>query len=206
MIYPYKEQSRVDVLPVSLAYTKEYLHIDAADSAHNTTVTRMIKAARDFFESATNNSLTEITYKTYRSSFSDLCFEIRKYPLISIVSVKYYDEDDVLQTVSNTDYFIQPMSGYDILAFKQAFVVPTLSSDVGWPIEIEFKAGYTATEDAIPEDIADGLLAHIAKMFENRGDAYEFTTSTAFSTVSRQFVPRTTKLAIIKYKIEEIGA
>lgn len=204
MYYPYREQSRVAVLPVSLAYVKEYLHIDAADTAHNDTVTRMLKAARDFFESAANHSLTEITYKTYREAFGS--FEIRKNPLMSTESIKYYDIDDNIQTVTSTDYFIRPMNGYDFVIFKNDFEAPELSSNVGWPIEIVFKSGYTDQPDVIPEDITDAILAHVAKMFENRGDAFEFSSGNAVSTISRKFVPRTTKLAIIKYEVEEIGA
>ena len=203
MYYPYDEVSRVDVLPVSLDYAKEYLHIDAGDSSHNDTVTRMIKAARDFFEGATNNSLTETTWKTYRDNFQP-CYRIRKKPLAldSIGSIKYYDEDGVLQPVSSADYFIQSFIGYDLVRFKEAFAAPTASIDFGWPIEITFDAGYTDKEDEIPEDITDALLAHVAKMFENRGDAFEFT---AVAGAIRRYVPRTTKLAIIKYKVESVG-
>jgi uncharacterized phiE125 gp8 family phage protein len=200
MYFPYKEQSRAAVLPVSLAYAKEYLHIDAANTAHDITVTRMLTAARDFFEGTTNNSLTEITWKTFRDKFIS-CFEIRKTPLIDISSIKYYDDSGILQTIDIANYFIRPMVGYDFIQFKQAFTVPSFSEDFGWPIEIVFKAGYTDQADAIPEDIADALLAHVAKMFENRGDAFEFTAAAV-----RRFVPRTTKLAILKYKVVEIGA
>lgn len=203
MYYPYNEQSRVDVLPVSLSYAKQYLHIDALDTAHDDTVTIMLKGARDFFEGATNNSTTEITYKTYRDSFALGCFEIRKKPLISITSVEYYDTDGVLQTINSADYFIRPMNGYDLLVFKDAFVAPSFSSDFGWPIIITFTSGYGNVADVIPEDMADALLAHVAKLFENRGDAYEFE---AVSSTIRRYVPRTTKLAILKYKVEEIGA
>jgi uncharacterized phiE125 gp8 family phage protein len=201
MYFPYEEQSRVDVLPVSLAYAKEYLHIDSANTAHDTTITRMLKAARDFFEGATNNSLTEITWKTFRDNFL-LCFELRKTPLLSISSIQYFDENGVLQTINSSDYLIRPMIGYDFIQFKEAFAVPSFSEDFGWPIEIVFKAGYTNQEDAIPEDIADALLAHVAKLFKNRGDAFEFT---ALAGETRRFVPRTTKLAILKYKVEEVG-
>lgn len=197
---PYEEISRIDVLPISLAYTKQYLHIDEADTAHDETITRMLRAARDYFEGATNRSLTEITYKTYANTFTFRCFELRKKPIMEISSVEYYDTDEVLQTIAPADYFLRPMNGYDLLVFKDAFIAPALSTDCGWPIIITFKSGYGNVEDVIPEGIEDGLLAHVAKMFENRGDAFETTGSV------RRFVPTTTRLEINNYKIEEIGA
>jgi len=200
MIFPYIEQSRADVLPMSLSYAKEYLHIDSADTSHDVTVGYMVKAARDFFEKHTNVTTTEVTYKTFRLNFNDRCFQIRKKPLLAISSVKYYDTDDVLQTVDASNYYIVEDNHYNFLGFKRAFSAPSLSEDNGWPIQITFTAGYSALTDKISDDMKDGILAHVAKMFENRGDSFEFDNSNL-----NRLVPRTTKLAIRSYKVQELG-
>lgn len=197
--YPYEEQSRVDVLPVSLTVAKAYLSIAVLDTSNDALITSLLKAARDFFEGLTNRSLTEITYKTYRDNFRNRCFEIRKKPLISVTSVKYYDEDDTLQTINNANYYTQFTSGYSFIVFKDNFSIPSLSDDIGWPIEIIFKSGYTNSADNLPEDIANGLKAHVAYMFENRGDC-SGSVSTDIGVL-----PILTKLAVRKYKIQEIG-
>jgi len=199
-VYPYREEDRVDVLPVSVANAKEYLYIGASVTIHDDLIARLLKAVRNFFENATNHYTTEITFKTYRDSFLDGCYEIRKSPLKSIVSIQYYDSDDNIQTINSTNYFIKPMNGYDRVVFKQDYVFPELSIDVGWPIEITFKAGYTDQPNEIPEDIETAILSHLAMIFENRGDCEVINSS-----LIKKFVPVTTKLAIKNYKIEEIG-
>ena len=197
--FPYEEQSRADILPVSLAVAKAYLSIALLDTSNDVLITSLLKAARNVFETQTNRSLTEITYKTYRDNFNNKCFEIRKLPLMSISSVKYYDEDDALQTVAIANYYTQTTSGYSFIVFKDDFSIPFLSDDIGWPIEIIFKSGYTSTVDTLPEDIANGLKAHVAYMFENRGDCSN-SISNAIGVL-----PILTKLAIRTYKIQEIG-
>lgn len=199
--YPYKIVDRVDVLPISLSVAKEFLHIDSANTSHDSAIESMLKAVRDFFEAAANISTTEITWITYRYNFEN-SYQIRRRPVNSIESIKYYDTDSVLQTVSSSDYLILPYLPYDYILFKNAFSAPEISDDDGWPIEITFKTGYGNTADVIPDDMADGLLAHLAKIFENRGDAYEFS---ALAGNVRRYVPRTTKLAINKYRVMETG-
>lgn len=86
-------------------------------------------------------------------------------PLISIGSVKYYDGDDVLQTLSADDYEVIGVGG-----FGKARLV--LKSGKAWPglgrrtenVVVRFTAGY----ETVPRTILMALKRQVASMYENR--------------------------------------
>ncbi len=86
-------------------------------------------------------------------------------PLISIDSVKYYDGDDVLQTLSADDYEVVGVGG-----FGKARLV--LKNGVAWPglgrraenVVVRFTAGY----ETVPRPILMAIKRQVASMYENR--------------------------------------
>ena len=73
------------------------------------------------------------------------------------IAVKYYDTDNVLQTVDSSDYFAVPEvstgdenDGVSFIEFNTNFTHPQLYDRRPDPIQITYTTGYV-TQDAIPE-------------------------------------------------------
>lgn len=100
----------------------------------------------------------------YPYSQSGAPIVLRRSPLVSVSSVKYYSAG-VLTTMSSALYQVVKKPAY-------SFIAPL--SDAGWvtvdnrlqAVEIDFVAGYAT----VPADIKNALLAHATSVYQNRGD------------------------------------
>jgi len=181
------------VEPVTLVEAKLFLKVD--ETADDTLITSMIKAARHACERYTSRALTERTGQVFFDRIqgadypltegitigADLSFSaselfIPKPPLVSVTHVKTYDDSDVATVWDSGNYFVDT-------ATEPGRIVPR--SGVSWPtatrvangIEIQFVAGYPEITPAtnpktydIPEDIVTGIKRMINHLYENRGD------------------------------------
>lgn len=83
-----------------------------------------------------------------------------------MTTVKYYDSDNVEQTLSSGRYTVDITS-------QPARVV--IDAD-GWPevfdranaVTVRFVCGYGATADDVPASLRAAMLLHIGDLFENR--------------------------------------
>ena len=96
--YTYTQTAKVDALAVSLAEVK--LWLDVTVSTDDALITSLIKTAEKCFEDYTGRILITTTFKTFRD-FWGAGYELMKSPLQSLSSVKYYDEDNNLQTLDS---------------------------------------------------------------------------------------------------------
>jgi len=192
--YTYKEISRdsSDAIPLSLV--KEHLRISHDNSCEDELIRTYIATARMCFEAFTWRTLITTTFRTYRDIW-ERGYEIRRSPLQSIESVKYYDTDNVLQTLDSSNYYITNETDYSRLIFNDDAVLPSLKGREQ-AIQIEFKAGYGDTMADIPADIQTALLQHVASMYENRGDCE--------GDFCNNLLPATARLIYSKYRIIEM--
>ena len=154
-------------LPVTLVQVREHLHLDASDPS-NDFLTALIKAATLVGEKITKRTFINTTFRTYRDFFES-CIKIRKSELQSLESFQY-EVAGVFGDVDSDLYY---------LTEEEDFPKIVLRYDESWPddidiklqsIRIDFIAGYGADSTAVPEDIQQALLNHIAILYENRGD------------------------------------
>jgi hypothetical protein len=88
-------------------------------------------------------------------------------PLQSIVSITYYDENGVQQTLDPTQYIVDTYS-------KPARVLP--APNVTWPatqtrmncVEVTFRCGYADAAANVPEGIRNWMLMRVGAAYENR--------------------------------------
>jgi uncharacterized phiE125 gp8 family phage protein len=159
--------------PVSLSEAKTSQRITGTgeDASHEDTLDSAIEMA----ENSTGRALRENTYTLRLQGFSDPEFvvngviRIPVFPLISITSVRYYDTDNVLQTlISDTDYevnqyaepgIIKPVSGKNWPSTKDKFN----------SVEVVFVAGYTNTGLDMPSlEIKQGIKMLFGEWNEKR--------------------------------------
>ena len=195
----YKNGVRDAGLPVTLTEAKAQLLIPTAVTTWDTYLTGLINASMAYFEKFTRQILISRTFTGYLNDFPNDSFLIEKAPLISITSVKYYDTDNVLQTVTDTNYYITESNYYSYLMFINTYTYPS-TYDRPQIVQVEFKAGLCTDDTDCPADIKQGLLQIIAYWWENRGD----TSGSGRYGQGNRSVPQVAKDLFFPYKILKV--
>ncbi len=144
--------------PLTLAEAKLYLRIDG--SAEDSLIADLIAVARELAEQYMRISLITQQWKI---SFDDYVPEelLLPYPpIVSIESIMIFARDGSSVVVEPDSYFIG--SSQDTLVFDTIIY--------GHRIEIIYNTGYGNAAD-IPSPIKYGMLAHMAFLYEQRGEA-----------------------------------
>lgn len=159
--------------PAGLAYplskVKDFLHVTGTDQDDQ--ISSFINAAVDIIEHHTLEVLGSRTYTLYMDNWST-CVEIDKYPVSAISSVKYYDDDNNIQTLATSSYW----SSLNDRALVYIQDQPTTYADRLDRIEIAFVAGY-ASWRAIPDNLVNTLCLIVADLYDNRSTVITGTVS-----------------------------
>ena len=153
--------------PVTLAEAQLHLRLDTVGSppSHpdDTLVQALISASRENAEQYTGVTIASCTYEMQGELLDDK-LSLQTYPVTSIVSVKYQDEDDVTQTVSASDYYVDNFERPARLVFKENAPTATLT--------VRFSAGFTDGQSPnpypVPAGIKAAMLLLIGHLYENR--------------------------------------
>lgn len=180
-IEPARQDGRVHVVtaPAELPVTVDELKVQARTlfpgesdpfaGAEDTLLTRLIGAATDELDGPTGWLGRSLVTQTLRLSLDKpppRLIRLPYPPVSAIVSITYYDTDDVLQTVDAADY----QSDLDA---EPALVWPT--SDKKWPssrntpgrFRVDYTAGYGAAGD-VPDIIRQAILIAAATLYRDR--------------------------------------
>lgn len=144
--------------PVTLADVKAQLGIEASDTASDVVITRRITEAREWVENFTGRALITQTLEFVMDAFPDDEIVIPRPAMQSVVSIKYLDASNVLQTMSSGDYEIDTYSAivHRIrLAYGKAW--PTVVLDVWNAVRVQYVAGYGAAS-AVPGPIREAIM------------------------------------------------
>lgn len=130
--------------PVTLTEAKDHLKVTGTDSDTlvQTYLDAAIKRVENYRQSPVMSSEWELYGKTWPTSFN-----LQKHPVTAINSVKYYDDDNALQTVTSTNYRLQDFRVPCRLEFDSDFTQPSLY-DREFPIVVNFQAGFTYAASA----------------------------------------------------------
>lgn len=104
---------------LTLSDIKIHLRLDGSD--YDSILTPLIRTSREIGEKITGRDFIEKEWKTYLDAFPvSSCegIELRKSKLKSITSIQYYDENNVLQTLSASDYYITEEADYSSIFLK----------------------------------------------------------------------------------------
>ena len=152
-------------LAVELADVKAHLRVDTTDD--DSLITAYITAAAELAEQATGRALMPQTWELTLDAFPE-AFEITRVPAASITSLKYWDVDEVQQTLPNNLYTLDNADD-----FGNAYVVPVVGGT--WPdtgerinaVALRYVAGY-ATAGSVPGSIKAWLKLMVGAMYDNR--------------------------------------
>lgn len=151
--------------PLLVGEANEHLHVSGQD----TYVTSLITVARRSIERYLNRTLITTSYTAYADKWERV-MHLPFPKLQTVESVKYYNTEGTLTTLTENDYYWVVTSGEPgYIQAKYDVVYPELQDGRPDAIEIEYTAGYGAAED-VPEDIKHAMKLLIGNYYEQRSD------------------------------------
>lgn len=153
--------------PITLSEAKEWCRVTTTDD--DSLITSLISAVRIFGERYCNRIFVDTSIDCFFAGLDSSNQEpysfvqVRRAPLSSITAVSSYISGIYTAT---TDYLLKQSTGFSRLIFKNSI---TADSDIEYPLKVEAVFGYGAAAD-VPEEIKTALKAHVAFLYENRGD------------------------------------
>lgn len=148
--------------PVNLTTLKDHLRINLNDE--DTILSLYLTAARQLFENLSGRQLMEATWKLYLDSWPKVIY-LPKPPLKTLVSVKYYDANDQLQTLDPSAYTLDAKREPARIHVNDTW--PTLTDTVRPKVVVEFQAGKTNAAD-VPEIVRQGIMLLAGTYYANR--------------------------------------
>lgn len=160
------------VQPVSLDLVETHLKISAASEAK--LLDGILLAACQQVAEMTGRVLSPETWTIADRSFSGDVL-LPKSPVTSLVSVKWYDGSDVLQTSSVGDFYLIADEDRAIVKPKPGKAWPVSNGrDDG--VQIEVVAGYAV--GAVPQPLAAAILMLTGHLYSNREAVVTGTSAT----------------------------
>lgn len=145
------------VEPVTLSEVKTFLKVEHSDD--DGLLSNLISAARVDAENFLSRSLITQGWRMSFDSYIPYELLLAMTPVQSISSVKAIDKQGTEATISAATYHL----GADNR--KVIFDIAVCS----YKIEIDYVAGYGDAAADVPSPIRQGILNHIAYMYEHRG-------------------------------------
>ncbi len=151
--------------PLTLAEAKLALRVDGSNE--DGYIVSLIKAARNTAEEYLRRSLVTQSWQLQFDNYVPQCVTLPKGPVQSVTFVKTIAQDWSETTVSSTNYRLN--AGKENIIFSEA--------PIGMIVQIKYVTGYGDSTD-VPYQIKQGMLAHIAAMYDNRDGNVDLTQAT----------------------------
>ncbi len=162
------------IAPVTLAEAK--LHCRVEHSVEDTLLTNLIGAATEMVDGWTGSIGQALCEQTWRQDYDYWTRPLRLplWPVISVSSVTYIDQNAATQTLSASNYTLRRDALGAYLDFDDDFEFPTLEVNVRAVISVTYVAGYedddatsppTAT---VPERIRVAILLLVGHWYAHR--------------------------------------
>ena len=184
------------VLPVSLAFVRNYLKIPVTQISDDALITELIRAATILFQDFTNQILINTGFRTF-ADFLHIQYELRRSKLQTLDAFDYL-VSGVFQPITNTLYYNTFEEKYSLVVFNDFQTIPENKDDRRQSVRIDFTSGYGATDATIPADIKIGLAQLVNYFYENRGDCSTCAGDCSSDTFSR--FPASVQAFLGKYK------
>lgn len=158
--------------PVSRTEAK--LHCRVEHTADDTLIDGLIVASRQVVETLCRRALVTQTHDLFLGYWPHTgSVEIPNPPLVSVTTVKYYDGDGTLTTISSSDYLVSAGTpGSVTTASGSSWPEPQVRPDA---IAIRYVAGYGAAS-AVPQCLKQAVLLLVGHFYENREAVAAATT------------------------------
>jgi len=150
-------------LGITVAEAKEFMRVEFNDD--DELISDMIKAATNMVQSFTSQQITSAQYSVASRYFEQE--KALKSPVVSIDSIEYYDENNTLQTLDPSYYYLIDFGLPHKLYYVNDFSEPTLFNRPDAVI-INFTCGMTT----VPSDIKSWIKIKVSTLYEYREQFY----------------------------------
>ena len=159
--YEVTSVSTINIL--TTAEIKSHLKVDT--TADDTLIDNLRDAATNSAQEYTNRFFTTTTLTQYADKWSEIS-ELYKSPLQSISHIKYYDTNNVLQTLAASVYISDSSAKPPRIALAPDQTYPDLADRIA-AIRVEYIVGVT-TADLVDKAIKQAVLLTIGHWYQNR--------------------------------------
>jgi uncharacterized phiE125 gp8 family phage protein len=141
------------------------LHLKLDGTEEDLLLAIWIQAAREKIEERTGRSL--ITQgRQIKLDYFPCHIELMNGPVqADSIVIKYFDEDEVEQTLSNTEYWVDTHSPIARIVVKNNWPSTKCMPNA---VTIDYNAGYGDTADDVPGSLRSACLLRFGHFYENR--------------------------------------
>lgn len=145
--------------PLTLEQVKKHLRVWFSDD--DDYITGLLDAAVSHLDGYRGTLNRCIMSQTWRTGHRHFCRTMETlFTDTTAVVLKYYDADNVLQTVDGANYQVHA----DYVRFSRDFVFPTVYADRDDPVLMESTHGY----DVVPDSLLLAIKILVAHWYRNR--------------------------------------
>jgi uncharacterized phiE125 gp8 family phage protein len=149
--------------PISVDEAKLHFKVTGTDEDANIAI--YLDGAIAACENKLQTAIMDSTFVLYARNFAQH-LSLQKNYVSSITSVKYYDTNGSLTTVSSINYSLQDFKVPNVLYFNNDYTFPNTDSRE-FPVEVTFQAGFTSASSVFPV-IRTAVFLEVADRYENR--------------------------------------
>jgi uncharacterized phiE125 gp8 family phage protein len=184
--------------PISLIETKAHLRVDFADE--NDYIDTLIATARGMCETYCNRVFITQTWRQNEDRWSNP-IKLKVNPVVSLTSLKYYDENESQQTLTDSSANFQKDFNSDEAKIFSGLTnsYPSLGDTIN-PIEIITVCGYGAASD-VPVEIKHAIKLMVSHLYENR----EMINVPMASMATQIPMPKAVKDLLSPFRIKHFG-
>lgn len=153
--------------PITLEEAKRHVFIAASDNAFDQEIILAIQAAREQWESDTDTATIERTVSVTLDYFSGQIIDLLMRPMQSVTSIVYYDQNDALQTLPTSIYYVDTPSRAVRLVENESWPTTAIRWDA---VKITYIIG-DASRESVPAIAKQAMLLLIGYyLMQNKGD------------------------------------
>ena len=160
----YQVVTPASTYPVSLTEAKAHLKVDI--TTDDTLITNLIIASTQLSEEYTNRFFINTVINQTCTTFLDLK-SLFKSKVISVTHVKYYDSNNVLQTLDAADYVVNKQFEPCQINAAVDFSFPDIADRID-AVECKYSVGYGTAASDVPNAIKQAILLTIGNYYANR--------------------------------------
>tara|TARA_R100000664_G_C2715373_1_gene110700 strand:+ start:20 stop:598 length:579 start_codon:yes stop_codon:yes gene_type:complete len=175
---------------ISTADAKKFLKVDV--DADDDVIVSLVKAATESAQEYTNRFFLSTTLEQYGTTFADIR-NLFKSPVSDITHVKYYDTDNVQQTLSTSVYQVTPAIEPSTLMLKVDQSYPDVA-DREDAVLVKYTVGYGSLVGVVPFAIIQAVYLTIGHWYENRQEVVVGRIATE--------IPMGAKYLLDQYKVQ----
>lgn len=174
--------------PITLAEAKRQLFLAESDTSQDAELVNRIQAAREQWEHDTDTVTLTQALSVNLERFCEREIHLPGRPIQSVTHVKYYDQNNTLQTLSTSYYSLNAQEREIELAWNAVWPVTAIRWDA---ITVTYVAG-NATLAAVPQIAKQAMLLLITYyQYGNRGDNDRPNDLRAYEALVRRFMRST---------------